>query len=69
MLEHILARDATAASATTLQREQHDPAVQLGRATARYLDALHVAAEHIADLQMIADLDRDANQLINGLTK
>jgi hypothetical protein len=69
LLEQILARDATAASATTLQREQHDPAIQLGHATTRYLDALHVAAEHIADLQMIADVDHDADQLINGLTK
>ena len=56
-------------SATTLQREQHDPAVQLGHATARYLDALHVAAEHLADPQMITKLDHDADQLISGLTK
>jgi conjugative relaxase-like TrwC/TraI family protein len=69
LLEQILARDATAASATTLQRQQHDPAIQLGHATARYLDALHVAAEHMAGPQMIADLDHDADQLITGLTK
>jgi conjugative relaxase-like TrwC/TraI family protein len=69
LLEQILARDATAASATTLQREQYDLAVQLGQATARYLDALHVAAEHLAGPQRIADLDRDAEQLIDGLTK
>ena len=67
LLEQILARDATAASATTLQRDQHDPAVQLGHATARYLDALHVATEHLAGPQ-IADLDSEADQLINGLT-
>ena len=69
LLEQILARDATAASATTLRREQRDPAVQLGHATTCYLDALHVAAEHLAGPQMIADLDREADQLINGLSK
>jgi conjugative relaxase-like TrwC/TraI family protein len=68
VLEQILARDATPASATTLRTEQRDPAVQLGHATARYLDALHVAAEHFAGPQMIADLDHEADQLINGLT-
>jgi conjugative relaxase-like TrwC/TraI family protein len=68
LLEQILARDATAASATTLRREQRDPAVQLGHATARYLDALHVAAEHLAGPRLIADLDSEADQLINGLT-
>jgi hypothetical protein len=69
LLEQILARGATAASATTLHREQHDPAVQLGHATARYLDALHIAAEHIADPQMITELDSQADQLINRLTE
>jgi hypothetical protein len=42
---------------------------QLGHATARYLDALHIAAEHIADPQMINDLDSQAEQLINRLTE
>jgi conjugative relaxase-like TrwC/TraI family protein len=69
LLEQILARDATASSASTLRREQHDPAILLGHATARYLDALHVAAEHLADQQMITKLDQDADQLISGLTK
>jgi conjugative relaxase-like TrwC/TraI family protein len=69
LLEQILARDATPPSASTLQRQQHDPAVQLGHATARYLDALHVAAEHLAGPQKIADLDHHAEQLISELTK
>jgi conjugative relaxase-like TrwC/TraI family protein len=68
LLEQVLARDATVASATSLRREQHHPAVQLGQATARYLDALHIAAEHVAGPQLIADLDHEADQLINGLT-
>jgi conjugative relaxase-like TrwC/TraI family protein len=68
LLEQMLARDASPASATTLQRKRRDPATQLGDATARYLDALHIAAEHIAGPQLIADLDHEADQLINGLT-
>ena len=48
LLEQILARDDAARSATTTHREQHDPAVRLGEATARYLDALHAAAEDLA---------------------
>ena len=40
----ILARDAAPESATTLQRQQQDPAGRLGAAAARYLDALHLAA-------------------------
>jgi ATP-dependent exoDNAse (exonuclease V) alpha subunit len=39
LLEQILARDASPESASTLQREQQDPAVRLGAATARFLDA------------------------------
>jgi hypothetical protein len=62
-------RDATPPSATTLQREQHDPAILLGHATSRYLDALHVAAEHLADPQMITKLDHDADGLISELTR
>ena len=48
ILEQILARDDAARSATTLQRDQHDPAARLGEATRRYVDALHVAAEDLA---------------------
>jgi AAA domain len=52
LLELILARDASPQSATTLHWEQHDPAVRLGTAAARYLDALHVAAERLAGPEM-----------------
>ena len=69
LLEQILATDASPQSATTLQREQQDPAVRLGAATARYLDALHVAAEHLAGPQAVANLDRSADRLLNGLTE
>jgi hypothetical protein len=69
LLEQILARDATPRSATTLQREEHDPAILLDHATARYLDALHVAAEHLADPEIITKLHHDADQLISELTR
>jgi conjugative relaxase-like TrwC/TraI family protein len=68
LLERILARDSSPQSATTLQREQQDPAVRPGAATARYLDGLHLAAEHLADPQVIA-ADRDADRLLNGSTR
>jgi hypothetical protein len=68
LLEQILARDAAPQSATTLQREQQDPAARLGSATARYLDALHLAAEHLAGPQVAASLDRNADPLVNALT-
>jgi conjugative relaxase-like TrwC/TraI family protein len=68
LLEQILARDAAPQSATTLQREQHDPAVRLGGAAARYLDALHLAAEHLSGPQAAANLDRSAERLLSGLT-
>jgi conjugative relaxase-like TrwC/TraI family protein len=68
LLERILARDASPQSATTLQQEQQDPAVRLGAATARYLDALHLAAEHLAGPQTVAGIDRSADRLLKGLT-
>jgi hypothetical protein len=69
LLEQVLARDASPQSATTLQREQQHPAVRLGAATARYLNAIHVAAEHLAGPQAVANLDRSADRLLNGLTE
>ena len=68
LLEQILARDATPQSATTLQREQQDPVGRLGAAATRYLDALHLAAEHLTDPQVAASLDHSAERLLNGLT-
>jgi hypothetical protein len=68
LLEQILARDAAPVSATTVQCEQQDPAVRLGAATARYLDALHLAAERLAGPQVVANLDGSAECLLGGLT-
>ena len=49
--EHILARDGSPRSASTLLREQQPPAVRLGESVARYLDALHMAAEDLIGSQ------------------
>jgi len=68
LLEQILGRDASPHSATTLHREQHDPAARLGAAAARYLDALHLAAEHFTYPQVAASLDQSADHLLKGLT-
>jgi hypothetical protein len=68
LLKQILARDASPQSAMTLQREQHDPFVRLGDAAARYIDALHLAAEDVAGQQVVAALDHSADRLLDGLT-
>jgi hypothetical protein len=43
--------------------------VRLGHATARYLDALHAAAEHTAGAGLTVAMDYTAEQLANGLTQ
>jgi hypothetical protein len=68
LLEQILARDDTPRSATTLRREQDNPAVRLGAATARNLDALHAAAEHTASHRLKAAIDHCAEHVAAGLT-
>jgi conjugative relaxase-like TrwC/TraI family protein len=68
LLEQVLGRDGSPRSASTLQREHQDPAFRLGAAAARYLDALHLAAEHLAGPQLVAILDRNADRILNGLT-
>jgi hypothetical protein len=68
LLEQILGRDGSPRSASTLQREQRDPAVRLGTAAVRYLDALHLTAEHLAGPQAVADLDQNADRMLDGLT-
>ncbi|WP_254069702.1 MobF family relaxase [Pimelobacter simplex] len=58
ILESMLARDDTQRSATSLIREQADPATRLGEASQRYLDSLYVAAE---DLLRHEHVGQDAN--------
>jgi conjugative relaxase-like TrwC/TraI family protein len=67
LLEQILARDASPQSATTVQRERQDPAVRLGAATARYLDALYLAVERLTGSEMVGAGER-ADRLLDGLT-
>jgi hypothetical protein len=68
LLEQILGRDGSPRSASTQQREQQEPAGRLGAAAARYLDALHLAAEHLAGPHVVANLDQNADCILNGLT-
>jgi conjugative relaxase-like TrwC/TraI family protein len=68
LLEHILARDDTPRSASTLLREQQDPAVRLEDSVERYIDALHVAAEEVVAKSAAQALEGFANQLVSGLT-
>jgi DNA primase catalytic core len=68
VLEQILARDGAVRSASTLQRDQLDPATRLGDATGRYIDALHVAAEDLAGREAIEVLEVAADQIVPGLT-
>ncbi|HEX8508157.1 MAG TPA: MobF family relaxase [Propionibacteriaceae bacterium] len=68
VLEQILANDQTTPSATTLQREQHDPALRLGDAAAQYVDALYGAAEDVLGHVTVEALERSAEQVVPGLT-
>jgi AAA domain len=68
VLEQILARDGTARSASTLQRDQHNPAVRLGDAAPRYVDALYMAAEDLAGRDVVEALEVAADQIVPGLT-
>jgi DNA primase catalytic core len=67
LLEHILGRDDAARSATTLRRDQHEPAARLADAAHRYVDALQVAAEDLAGPQGLAALEKAAEQAAPGL--
>ncbi len=67
-LEVILARDDTPTSATTTRREQTDPALRLGDATARYVDALHVAAEDHLGPETVNALETAVDRVVSGLT-
>ncbi len=68
LLQGILARDDSPISASTMLAEQADPATRLTDAAARYLDALHVAAEHHLGRATIARLDAGADRVVDGLT-
>jgi DNA primase catalytic core len=67
ILESMLARDDTQRSATSLIREQADPATRLGEASQRYLDSLYVAAEDLLRHDMIAGADGTAVNVVDAL--
>ncbi len=68
LLEQILARDELPVSATTQQRDLLTPTLRLGPATARYTDALHVAAEATADPETVHHLAGAAERVVPGVT-
>ena len=68
LLEQTLARDDTPRSASGMLQDQQDPAVRLAESVDRYLDALHVAAEHAIGQSAAQALEGFANQLVPGLT-
>jgi len=67
LLEGMLARDHAPRSATTLVRDLSDPANCLGEATARYVDALYVAAESVVGRDVVQSLDASADRAVAGL--
>ncbi len=69
LLEAILARDDVPTSATTLQRELADPAILLGQATSRYVDALYAAADDTLGPDLTAALTTHAEGLLSGITE
>jgi conjugative relaxase-like TrwC/TraI family protein len=68
ILQQILARDDTPASATTLLAERSDPAARLFDAVRRYTDGVHVAAEQLVGPQIVQMLDARADQVVPHLT-
>jgi DNA primase catalytic core len=67
LLEGVLARDDAPVSATSTQREHASPTVRLGDAAARYLDALHVAAEHHLGPAATSALEAGAERVVPGI--
>ena len=68
ILERILTRDDTPLSASTTLRELDDPALQLGPATSRYLDALYQGAEHTLGTDAVDRLEQRAEAALPGIT-
>ncbi|WP_341925243.1 MobF family relaxase [Nocardioides psychrotolerans] len=67
ILESILARDDAPRSATSLIREQADPATRLGEAAQRYLDSLYVAAENLLRHDTTRSVDGTETNLVDAL--
>lgn len=67
VLEQMLARDDAPQSASSMIREQADPAIRLGEAAQRYLDSLYTAAEHLVGVEVVEALDTTVEELLPGL--
>lgn len=67
ILESMLARDDAQRSATSLIREQADPATRLGEAAQRYLDSLYVAAEDLLRHETITAADGTTVNMVDAL--
>lgn len=67
ILESMLARDDAQRSATSLIREQADPATRLGEASQRYLDSLYVAAEDLLRHETTTGVDGSTVNLVDAL--
>jgi len=67
LLEHILGRDASQTSATSLLAQQTDPRLLLGDATRIYTDAVVAAAEHHLGRAKVTSIDDRTLQLLPGI--
>lgn len=67
-LEKVIGRDGAAISATTMLRDEHDPAHLLARSAERYADALGHAAEQAAGPQQIEELTEQAEKIVPGVS-
>jgi DNA primase catalytic core len=67
ILESMLARDNAQRSATSLIREQADPATRLGEASQRYLDSLYVAAEDLLRHETTTGADGTTVNVVDAL--
>jgi len=67
LLEHILGRDASQTSATSLLTQQTDPKLLLGDATRIYTDAIVAAAEHHLGRVMVTSIDARTLELLPGI--
>ncbi len=67
ILESMLARDDVQRSATSLVREQADPATRLGEASQRYLDSLYVAAEDLLRHETTTGVDGTTVNVVDAL--
>lgn len=71
VLASMLARDRSPRSASTVQRQAAAAPTRLGDAAARYVDSLHLAADHVLDQKFDPrwsnDLEQAAEQLVPGL--